>query len=404
MDYVAVVLVIAAVFAAAVGVLVATGLGEQVTAAFRKALCVVTGGPCDEAEKAALAPCVLASDERSEGGSFTVSIVRVGDRNVVLRERRSDGTIALTLVGSESVGADLSSGFGAHARWGEHGVAVGRELRAAVLAERSDAKTWIVEDDARADTVVDRIRLASSSIGRRGGWRAPEPAFSYTERGSSVTLDLRSGERASLELSADFAYGERIEHATGRRTVYVRDAKEGGASVAFGDGWSAAGEGAAQERFGVTFDRAGRPVDFVVLSTLDVEGGVGLPPRLARIAGWLRIPTAGAKHVETEQHLDLTDPFNAAAARAFLGGLAGGRTGLRMAARALRERIESRGTLSVRSYAGERTGRVLAVRAKGLVAGGGLEVGSEEESARLLAAIARQPDGTWGADPACAVA
>src|SRR5687767_2730881 len=92
-DYVGVVLLLAVVLAATVGVVAVSGLGEQVVAAMRRALCIVTGGPCDPAERAAREPCVLSAEHRSDGGAVTVSVVRVGERDAVIRERRSDGTI-----------------------------------------------------------------------------------------------------------------------------------------------------------------------------------------------------------------------------------------------------------------------------------------------------------------------
>ena len=60
-EYVALVAVVAAILAAAIGLAVAAGMGQQVVAAFARALCVVTGGPCDAivAER----PCVRASDQ-----------------------------------------------------------------------------------------------------------------------------------------------------------------------------------------------------------------------------------------------------------------------------------------------------------------------------------------------------
>jgi hypothetical protein len=398
-DYLAVVLLVALVFAAAVGVLAVSGLGEQVVAAMKRALCIVTGGPCSVAEEAAQAPCVLSAEERSDGGSVGVSIILIGERDGVLRERRSDGTIALTLFEGDSAGADLRQGWSIEANWGEHGFAAGRELRAAALAERGEGRTWVVADDAGAEEVIARIRLQESRFGDRVAWEAPDPDVTYEEHGGRLELGW-SGPRARLDLAAGTVSGERVEHATGRRTVYVRDTREGAGTLSFGD-FSGAGEITTRERFGITYDREGRPVDLVVVSSLDVEGTVGLPPELSAIAGLLRIPRDGAKHVETERHLDLTDPPNADAAAAFLAGL--GRAGPQIAASVLRERLEERGTMNVRTYTSEESSRGFSAHAKRGPLGGAIAVGAQERSAQLVSAVARRPDGTWGEDPACLV-
>ena len=407
-EYLAVVLLVAVVVGAAAALVVVTGLGERVTAAMRRALCVVTGEVCDEARRAAAVPCVTASDRHSESGSLQVTVVRVGEDEVLVRETRSDGSVALTLIGDQQLGLDVGTGVDARVRWGRRSFAVGRELRAAVLAQRGHGKTWIAPDAATADRLVQRVGLADTGFADK--IRIPAPDVTYRESGASLSLDLLNGGSSGVQLSSRFAYGERIDHRTGRRTVYIRDTAEGRVKVSYarsvghggGAGASAGAEGT--ERYGVTFDRAGHPVDLVVVSTLDVDGTAGLPKRLSGIAGLLDVPSTGAKHIETEQHLDLGDPANAEAAQVFLTGLADTGAGIRIGVRALRDRLDQQGTLSVRTYAAAEDGRELAAHAKVGGVGGGFSVGESDESDRLVAAVARRPDGTWGPDAACLVA
>lgn len=413
-EYLAVVLLVAAVMGAAVALLAVTGLGEQVMAAFRRALCVVAGDDCDEASKAA-GPCVRASERHADGGQLQALVVRVGSRDVVLRERRADGTVAVTLIGERSGGLDLGTGVEAHVRWGKGSWAVGSELRAAVMAERASGQTWVARDDAEATRIVEQVRLAALSERpettiepsehynpyppMRPEVHAPDPDATFSERGDELAIDFRAASRrTTVSLSSEEAYGERVDHVTGRRTVYVRDVLDGRGKISYvGD---ASGEG--EERFGITYDRSGQPVDLMVLSTLDVEGTASLPPRLSSIAGWLRIPLHGSKHVEIEQHLDLTEPASADAVQAFLGRFGEDRLAVHLTAAALRERLEGEGTLSVRTYATDASARQVGGHVKVAGVGVGGELGAEDESSELVAAVARGARGAWGPDPACA--
>jgi hypothetical protein len=399
-EYLAVVLVVAAALAAAMAALAGAGLGGRVMDAFRRALCVVTGGPCDEAARLAARPCVLDSRQHSEGGRLTILVVSSGDRNTVLRERRSDGSVALTLIDGRAAGLDVGSGVGLHVRWGARTWAIGSELRAAVLAGSVSGRTWIARDDAEADRMLERVRLWSLPAALRRGIVVPEPSVTFSERTGDLTLDLHAGGRLAVRLSSAQAYGERVDHAAGLRTVYLRMGRGAAGLVSFVRA-SVGGTDQDAERVGITYDRTGRPVDLMVLSTLDVGGAASLPARLSRIAGWLRIPLHGSKHVETEQHLDLTDPGNAEAAGVFLARAGRGQAGLALAAAALRGRLERHGTLSVRTYATEQAAHGVDghLRLGGLGVGG--EVGSEDESARMVSAVARRSDGTWADDEAC---
>ncbi len=398
-EYLAIVLVVAGVMAAAIGLLAFTGLGGKVFDAFHRALCVVTGGACDQAAKVT-GPCVLASEQHTDGGHLSILMVRSGERDVVLRERRSDGTIALTLIDGDTLGLDFGTGVGGSVRWGEKTWAVGGELRAAVLAGAESGRTWIVRDDAEAARTIDHLRMATAveDFGKEHPIAVPDPGITFSERSSELTLDFQAGGRAVVSLSAKDAYGERIDHLTGRRTVYVRDSLGGRGKVSYAR-VSGAGEGQSEERIGITYDRNGRPVDFMVLSTLDVEGTAGLPPQLARAAGELKVH--GSRHIETEQHLDLTDPVNAEIAQAFLATTGDDRLGVRLAAEALRDRLDQDATLDVRSYSTDASAREIGGNVKVVGVGLGASVGSEDESSRLVSAVTRQPDGTWSPDADC---
>jgi hypothetical protein len=416
-EYLAVVLVIAGVLAAAVAAATALGIGPAVVRELRHALCIVTGAACGRKVQLADVPCVIASERRAQGGHIDVTVVRIGDRSVVLREQLADGRVRLTLVEENEAGIDLGTGAGAHLRWGSFERAVGAELRMALLAQRGSGRVWLAPDEASAARILEQARLARlgqpaettvegapALMPSRPAVHAPEPDATFTERGSSLELDLRVRGGAAVHLSHRDAYGERVDRATGNRTVYVRGALDGEGGVAFGrDAVGLTGRGAGEERYAVTLDRDGRPLDLMVLSTLDVDGAVGLPPGLSRIAGRLKIPTSGEKHVETEQHLDLTDPASAEIAHAFLGSLGEGRIGVRATAAALRDRLKQDGTLNIRTYASSETAHEGGAHVKVLGLGLGGEGGSRDASSHLVAAVTQAPDGTWGVDEACAL-
>lgn len=413
LEYLAVVALVAAGLAAAGALLAATGLGGRVMASFARALCIVSGGPCDEAGRA----CVVAARQHTEGGHLNLIAFRMGGDTVELRETRADGSVAVTLVDKAAAGLDVGTGLEAHVRWGTSSWAAGAELRAAVLAERASGRTWVVRDAAAAQALIARVREADrtqrpqATIPATDYYspdpplpaevHAPPPAETFSERTGELAVEfLGAGGRTAVHLDARQAFGERVDRATGRRTVYVRWTGAGRGGVSTGRAGVTA-EGARQERYGLTFDRRGRPVDFEVLSALDVTGAASLPPWLAQAAGILGVPLHGERHVETEQHLDLGDPVSAAVVRDYLRGLGSAAGALAPLHAALRERLAAVGITSVRAYAASLSAHEVGGQARIGGIGVGGEAGSEDRSARLLSAIARTGSGPWQPDRAC---
>lgn len=413
-EYAGLVLLVALVLAAAVAALVASGIGPLIAREIRCAILTVAGRPCEPPESAS-GPCVVASEQLTRYRQATLAFVRVGSSEIVLRERLADGSVRLTLVEEREGGLTLGVGAGVRVRWGERSFAAGAELRAAALAGQGDGRSWVAPDGPSADRLLERIRLAAiserptPSIPNAPGMApgreevaAPEPDATFRERTSRVSLQGYLRDRAASEAGGAEAYGERVDRRTGRRTLYVRSSAALGGRVGLGRGVVLEARGEAEERYGITFDREGRPVDLVVLSVLDVAGAAALPRRLATAAGALGIPLEGRRHVEVEQRLDLTAPANAAIVERFL---AGGRSavGVRMAARVLASRLDTEGSASVRSYATEEDVREVGGSVRAGVGAGG-QAGRETATARLLASVRRAPGGGFEADPACSAA
>src|SRR3954453_1410843 len=153
-EYVALVALVALVLGAAAAGVVATGLGERVVAAMRRALCVATGGSCGHG------PCVVAMRRETSSGELDVGFTRLGSEETLLREERSDGTVALTGIRTRVGGPQ--AGFGAAARLGVGGsdIAVGAEVRLALLARSGSGATYVASGRRAADELERRLRLS----------------------------------------------------------------------------------------------------------------------------------------------------------------------------------------------------------------------------------------------------
>ncbi|MFM8561708.1 MAG: hypothetical protein ACKOB9_06375, partial [Solirubrobacterales bacterium] len=224
----------------------------------------------------------------------------------------------------------------------------------------------------------------------------PAPDFTWGEKGMESRAEGRY-HLAGLSLDAEDAFGARRDTRTGERTFTIRRRNELAGDVArLGTGAEAGGRHV--ERYGVTFDRSGRPVDLVVTDTVRYHAGVALPGPLKAVAMALGAPALRrGRIVETETHLDLTSSANLEAARNFIEAVRSPK--LRLGAvvavsEALRRRLDSYGVRQRRAY-------LLDVRhtgARGKV-GAGVSVGlrgeRSEESARLVDAAVRGLDGNW---------
>jgi len=315
----------------------------------------------------------------------------------------------VTLVNAGEAGLDFGTGVGAQVRWGRFGFAVGSELRFAALAEHATGRTWTVRGDAAATRLVNRVTLADISRRPRPGIagapgvvpmhlevRGPAPDQTFSERGSRIGVDWQSGIAAHGFLAQ--AYGERVDARSGEHTIYVRSA--GGLSLSAGSRLSGSAQADGEERYGITFDRERRPVDFEVLSAFTLAGSLGQGSQLGRALGPQMTP---GLHVETEQHLDLTDPANARAVGLYVRAF-GTRSGLGVAAHDLRSLLDRDGSTRVRAYSTNSTAHEVAGQARVDGMGVGGQTGTEDSSEHLVSAAVREPGGAWRADPACAAA
>ena len=394
-DYVALVALVALVLGAAAAVVVATGLGESVVAAMRRALCVATGGACGSG------PCVVAARREISSGELDVGFTRVGGEEMLLRELRADGTVALTLVRTRARGPQAGVGGEAHLGIGTRELAVSAEARIALLARSGSGATYVVADRRAADELEQRLRL--SVLARKpdttidnpvGGLpdmsrpmpRLPQPDVTFGEHGAAISLAgaVRLGPAsAALHVGGQDLAGERVDTRTGRRTVYLRRIGELSGSLtvlSLGPGATAMG----REIYAVTVDRDGRPLDLQVLSAVQLAAGVHVPAAIRNLLAGAGMPLHRGRLVEVERHLDLRDPASLAVATAFLSGLVGSGAREGGAALDLRRRLELVGTTQTRVYATDEITRGIGGHLSGGLRVGG-SVGGQVWTARLVA-------------------
>ena len=98
---------------------------------------------------------------------------------------------------------------------------------------------------------------------------------------------------------------------TGRRTFFLDRSSSACVSLTMAE-IGARGERDGYERYAVTVDADGRPLDLVVLRQGTLQVSADLPSRLQTVAGLLSRPTRGGRMWTEETHLDLTEPTNLA--------------------------------------------------------------------------------------------
>lgn len=401
-EYAAVVLCVAVALAGALVMVDATGVAQSVRRQMARALCVVGGaGDCDRDRR----PCVIAGRRRSTDGELTVAILRLGANRVLVRERRSDGTVSVSLVHSTSGGVGLEAGASGHVSLGRWTVGLGGQATAAVLARIGSGRTWELPDERSADALIERLtRPVRPTSPRAPGSRPtgpvlPAPTRTFGDRGWSVSLGAEASAgplTAELGIGSRDVWGASVDARSGERTLYVRRRNElMGAVRAVGVG--AAGEAQAGEEYAITVDRAGRSLGLTVVTSGAYGGSADLPRLLQSVAGLMSAPTRGERAFVVETHLDLAGEANRALARAFLEQVRSPDPHLGRAvsvSRALATRLHEAGIIDARTYATTTSsygvgGRVGA----GIAIGGSLDHSTEHS--RLLAAATRGVDGEW---------
>ena len=359
-------------------------LGRRVTREMARAICLVGDGDCRRDQE----PCVVGSRAVEQGLTVDIAVIRLGEDKLGVVEQRSDGTYAVTIEDGIKGGAEASGGLSAGVHFGRVGVSVGGEVTASLVARRGRGRTWVVGSLAEAQRVLDEggDGRAPDATSGSGAWAS--------SLGAGVGADVAGAavDVARAGIAFDREAGWRVDRRTGHRTAYVQ-----ASSTAAGDGAGVLGLSRSEggETYAVEYDASGRPVDLRVIAAGPFGGSRDLPAVAQPVAGLLVTGSGDDGRVfEVTGHLDLTDAESLGAARELLNAIAG-RHATAAPSRALRRRIDERGTVQA---------RVLATRAEATGAGLGLtleaiRLGAEAEiqrrSQRLLAATSRGLDGQW---------
>ncbi|HYF27664.1 MAG TPA: hypothetical protein VD931_18120 [Baekduia sp.] len=411
LEYVGLVAVLAGVLAAATLAGAGSGaLAGTVAHEVHRALCVVTAGDCDRDR----APCVVRSRALRDHWGARILWVRLGAGWAGVVETLSDGRVVVSRVREDELGLDGGTGAQAGLALGRAGrLALGGEVRAAVLAHRRDGLSWTVRSAAQARALLHRLaadRWASASgsgilraiVDRQADLPAPDEVHGERDWGVTLGGSGSAGEAAgSLSLSAQDAWGTR-RLRDGRRVLYLRRTAALDAALGLGELVDGGASAARDATVGVEVDAAGRPRDLVVVETGVLEGSRDLPAEVSEASGLLSSGSGsarGARGWVVERHLDLTVPANLAAARAAIAAARGGaRVGFgdpTTPGAALRARLAGAAVVHARTFAVDATSHGGEVGGAVAGVGLGLEGGHDVTTTRLLAAATRGLDGRW---------
>jgi hypothetical protein len=405
LEYAGVLLLVVVALGSAAMAADGAGIPQSVHRQMLRALCVARGGDCEQDR----AYCPVATDRRRDAVAARILVFRIGKDKTVVREQRSDGTIAVTVAYGKEGGLQAGEGVHFGLSLGHGGLSLGGELTAAAVATRERGYTWVLHDARSADALTESLGVSEGELKRLvAAGRLPAPALRYEQGGLRVSgmLSRGAGLGGVLGLSSQDIAGTRTDARTGRTTVYVQRAVDGSLSLTH-SGASATGTRGDRERYAVTYDASGRPVDLMVMTTGSFKLSVDLPNRLQPVAGLLSTPTGHARLYVEETHLDLTDPENLGPARAFLeqvrhpGAIA---LGSAVAiSTALRARLDAAGVINARTYDADerRYGVDLSAAVDGVSIGG--ELSRTHEATRLVAATTRGIDGVWRTRTDCLV-
>ena len=224
LEYVGLLALVATALAVAAPAAGLAGVPAQVAQAVRTGVCIVAGDVCraSDAAAAGLAPCTLSERRRGGGLAVTVLSVQVGGDHRFLVTRRSDGSVGVTKLARDELGA--SGGLGLEAgplKLGVEGEA-GVKVAAGVGWEFPDAAS------ARRFLAVAMEGLSPAVRRWPVAWRSGEAALATSgwaglgvlatgEDGKAV-----GGPAAGIEVAAESAIGARIARGARRSTCARR--------------------------------------------------------------------------------------------------------------------------------------------------------------------------------------
>ncbi|HSD76754.1 MAG TPA: hypothetical protein VLA98_05095, partial [Solirubrobacteraceae bacterium] len=268
--------------------------GDAVRRQLARAICLAGGGAaraCDADRE----PCVVAGDGMTAEASAGIAVLRVREGGLLSVERRSDGTVTVTVL--NELGGELSAS-GARRMW----VVAGRRLPgsrpsvgAALAATLGSGVSWTLPDAAAAGRLVSAIQ-GGGRLPRvlRGvpdvrllppGVPPPSAVSRRRELTGSLHVALEAGPvRAGVDLDARDVVSWGEDRRTGERSVVL--ARHAAAGLSGRGGTQSASVGvAADEEVVLVLDASGRALELVRVETADVRGSGDLPATAQPAAG-----------------------------------------------------------------------------------------------------------------------
>ena len=381
------------------------GLAASVLAQFARGICVVSGGDCERDRT----PCVISSQTTSQDLVVVVAVIRLAGGRTIIRQRSSDGTELVTLVESGGAGLELTAGGSISVGGADYGVAASGSFSGRIARGRA----WTVPSAAAAERLIAQLAPAAATVTGRGrlpfssppGRHATPPPADITF-GASGLSSIIGGRLAAAGISfeAEDLVGERLDHRTGQRTLTIARRNELLADLSPLPASGVEGGLRRSERYTLTLDRAGNPIDLGVFDARRFHAGAKLPGAVSTLVSSVgSLPLRQGMLVEVEQHLDLSNAASRAVATSFIAALRDRGVGFGPAAQvsqALKARINSDGVTLVRSYGieGSRSGFGGKLGA-GVGLGGNYQ--RSVENATLLDARVRGIDQNWRARSDC---
>ncbi len=399
LEYLAVVLVVGGVLVLGGALATAPGIAHAVVAQVARGLCVVRGGDCQRDR----APCITASRTQTTDKRVQIALVSLGGGRTLIREQRSDGSVLVTDVQRIAGGGEAAIGgeFGI----GGHGLAA--LIGGTVEGRVGYGRAWVVRDSAAADRLIRQLDAGTPATRARlhqvrlapGLGPAPAPDVRFTEHGLGSSAEAELG-LLGLRYEAEDLMGVQHDERTGQRTFGVRRRNDAVGTLSLFAGQGGRASIGHEQDYAVTVDGSGRPIDLAIIEQRRLAAGAKPPGRVGSLlaaAGGPVVPPGHGSLVQTERHLDLTDPDNLAVAAAFLRAVQ--RPKLEVGAavvvsRELEQRLDSAGSAQARLYSLDIVERGVHGRvALGVQLGGAAT--STTETLRLVRASARAPLGAW---------
>jgi len=381
------------------------GLAASVLAQFARGICVVSGGDCERDRT----PCVISSQTTSQDLVVVVAVIRLAGGRTIIRQRSSDGTELVTLVESGGAGLELTAGGSISVGGADYGVAASGSFSGRIARGRA----WTVPSAAAAERLIAQLAPAAATVTGRGrlpfssppGRHATPPPADITF-GASGLSSIIGGRLAAAGISfeAEDLVGERLDHRTGQRTLTIARRNELLADLSPLPASGVEGGLRRSERYTLTLDRAGNPIDLGVFDARRFHAGAKLPGAVSTLVSSVgSLPLRQGMLVEVEQHLDLSNAASRAVATSFIAALRDRGVGFGPAAQvsqALKARINSDGVTLVRSYGieGSRSGFGGKLGA-GVGLGGNYQ--RSVENATLLDSRVRGIDQNWRSRSDC---